>query len=640
MTIPNITKPLLVLIVFFAVLCTWKVTPYQLYGDSTYEAVLEHAYVQDWQFGKDIVYTSGPLSFLSSIHSTGETIWLKAIWNVFRSLLLTFLLFRVTRHLNVLASFLFIAGAMVLVLPNVHFVDRKDIFILGVGGYFLLANRTNHISFVAALLSYAAIASHTKFINFLLVGTLCVLILATGLNQKKFKAALLSVLYLGIAYLAVYALAGQDFQYIVSYLMTSFEAASGYTEAMSLNSDQHLFTLLGVALGGACMLMILYQFRRSFTVRGSLISLWLCALLFVSWKHGFGRDDAAHRISFFTAVFWLFWLTILMQSQDHVKFKGPAIICVILSLLAIFGGYADTKGHFKDYLNYWVVKLPTRAMHMWPPKARANLAERQQKIYEESDLGALQDIVGSRSVDFYGSDQGVALMAGLNYTPRPVFQTMAVYTPGLERLNRDFYERSDSPDHIVISYDPVDLRYATMGDSGMLLTALSKYDLTQFCSAGAVDSKNIFLIFTKRKFPRLVSMELLESGRVNAGSYFDFSKFNNEILWLEMEHQVDAFYQFRKLLWKPKNIYMDVHLEGHIPTFRWVPGMASNGFLVNPLLVTNNLLYNYVNYGDQRIISGVNLHHGDYAESINTSLDFKYNLYRVNGLSVAEGKSR
>jgi len=46
--------------------------------------------------------------------------------------------------------------------------------------------------------------------------------------------------------------------------------------------------------------------------------------------------------------------------------------------------------------------------------------------------------VGGASIDVLGFRQDAAILNGLNYTPHPVFQSYAAYTPGLQRLNTAF----------------------------------------------------------------------------------------------------------------------------------------------------------------------------------------------------------
>lgn len=630
----DVTKGLIALVVFLLVLCTWQVSPYQISGDSAYEAVLEHAYVQNWQFGKDIVYTSGPFSFLSSMHSTGETIWLKAIWNVFRSLLLTYLLFQIARRLSPVTASIFVIGSLILVMPNVHFIDRKDIFILGIGGYLLLSNRRNSLLFIVTFLAYAATVSHAKFVNFLLVCVLCFLLLLLGLSRRQFMSAILAVLYVSLSYLAVYVFSGQRFEYLFSYLISSFEITAGYSEAMARGANFPIFTQVGIGLMAACASLICYRFWRCKSVQVAFISVWLCALLFLSLKHGFSRDDAAHRLSFFAAVFWLFWLLVLTFDSKDLDKRVFTWIAGALSCLALIAVCVDTTGSYQDYLSKWVVGTPSRARLLWPPRAEASLKREQDAIVSRSQFEQLKRIIGDRTVDVYGRDQGLALMSQMNFTPRPVFQSMTVHTPYLEQLNRDFYKSDDSPEFVVMNYHAPDWRLPSFSDSGLVLSLLIDYKLTHSCYVGSGQYQKSLLVFSRREQPVEITYELVDSGRVNGSDKsLDLSEYNQGALWLEMEHKPSLAYRFANFLWKPPIIYIKTETEGDYASNRWIPGMTQSGFLINPLLMENSDFVTHLKGEPARLIKRLSLHNGLVEEVFSRELGFEYKLYRLNGLS-------
>ena len=57
---------------FLALLCLFP-SPYHTIAelDASWQAVLEHAFFNQWQFGKELIFTGGPLSFLYAPTSIG-----------------------------------------------------------------------------------------------------------------------------------------------------------------------------------------------------------------------------------------------------------------------------------------------------------------------------------------------------------------------------------------------------------------------------------------------------------------------------------------------------------------------------------------------------------------------------------------
>jgi hypothetical protein len=92
------------------------------------------------------------------------------------------------------------------------------------------------------------------------------------------------------------------------------------------------------------------------------------------------------------------------------------------------------------------------------------------------DLPALRALVGSASVDVLGFQQGLALNAGFNYRPRPVFQSYAAYSTGLIRLNeRHFLRHAGAPAFLLAKLQPIDRRLASSEDPLTLAAALRGY---------------------------------------------------------------------------------------------------------------------------------------------------------------------
>ena len=92
-----------------------------------------------------------------------------------------------------------------------------------------------------------------------------------------------------------------------------------------------------------------------------------------------------------------------------------------------------------------------------------------------SSLPRLCEIVGRASVDVFGQRQVYALLNGLNYRPRPVFQSYAACNAQLMRLNEEFYLSGSAPQYVMFSLERFDHRFPPLADAMLLRLLLSNY---------------------------------------------------------------------------------------------------------------------------------------------------------------------
>src|SRR5581483_2678422 len=109
--------------------------------------------------------------------------------------------------------------------------------------------------------------------------------------------------------------------------------------------------------------------------------------------------------------------------------------------------------------------------------ARAEfLGESLKRQWALLDMPRTRAALGGGSLDMLGDEQGLLLLNGFRYHPRPAFQSYFAYTPYLLRRNAELLAGEDAPDFLLVKLDPIDGRFPSSEDSLALREAAQRYE--------------------------------------------------------------------------------------------------------------------------------------------------------------------
>jgi hypothetical protein len=378
---------------------------------------------------------------------------------------------------------------------------------------------------------------------------------------------------------------GQSLDGFFQYLWASQQIASGYTEAMSLAPPPRV---LKYALPAAVFFLFalavtcpMARQKRHVIAPAIIIVLFS----FTAWKQGFVRADA-HVLLF------LYFLPVAQGFLFHSAFNGSTLgavrIALVLSYFAVAGlclmaanamfpglPLAQTKSLGERLLanSRSLIALLTPASSV-PGRFPKNLRV-------EDRLSTIAQRVGHSSIDVFNYRQGVALLNDLNYRPRPVIQSYTAYTPDLLRANLDFYRSPSRPSYVLFSLETIDGRFPTLDDALLLPYILANYQ--------PVLAEHHFLLMERTPEPaRNVSYDRVYSANLDIGQKLDITTWNNSPLFLRVSTTPTLLGRILTLLFQPPGFKLEVELdEGSKRDFRFIRRMASEGFLVNPLVENN-----------------------------------------------------
>ena len=309
---------------------------------------------------------------------------------------------------------------------------------------------------------------------------------------------------------------------------------------------------------------------------------WVLGLLLLVWKHSLVRLD---RLHFFDLAVFAPVAAVALEALP-----GPAslartigrvisLICCLLSLYIIEStflpgwvpAFAQVFSQFTSHSKWFI--LPGACQKAMVSELEARRAE--------AELPILRQLAGTTSVDVFGFHQAHALLNGLNYRPRPVFQSYVAYNSQLARLNEEFYRSEAAPEYVLFELASIEHRFPALDDSLALRTLLASYT--------AVTGEREFLLL-KRRISAVPRLKLIQEGGVRSGERLDFGRFPEQNLWLEMEVKPTWWGRVLKLFYRPLPVRLSVWANSSpdvkpIARRQAAASELASGFLCSPFFL-------------------------------------------------------
>jgi hypothetical protein len=524
---------------------------------------LEHRF----QAGVDYVFTYGPLGYFVCPAYYPGLFWWKYAWELAVKAALAAALLAPAAWLPGRVSRVAYVALLLVGLPGT--VDTVYLFgVVVVGLLPLLAERRRGAALLVGGALLVALAL-TKF-TFLLLAVAVWLVWAVALwrdRPRRMAACLGFPLSLG----ALWCLAGQRLSNVPAFLGGSLQIAAGYGDAMCEDGEvRHIKLALAVF---ALLLTFLATYPWAALRRGrSLAGLALLALsLGLVWKHGFVRQASHANFFFAYAPFVPFAAMALLGPAPRRLLRGLLVAALV--------GVCWVGGHSHPSLSAWWGRLQDNGRALLAPRAFAEswAAERAARATEWA-LPNVAARVGREPVDQLSCSQDVLLLNGLNYRPRPAFQSYSAYTPALLAANAAFYRRERAPTYVLWRLEPIDDHPPALEDGPALLEIFRRYRLVQ--------SEKGFLLLQRRPGPSdPVPGRVLWQQSLDFGEELDLSDLPAVPQLVTIEVRDSLHGKVRKALYHPPLLSLRVTTaDGRRHTFRLVPAMSAAGFLLNPLL--------------------------------------------------------
>jgi hypothetical protein len=579
----------------------------------SWEAVLSYAAAHHLQWGRDVVFTFGPLGFLTSDYYWGSFLWPIVLWAGGFALAMTAALMPFLARMPKAIRLPFYVAVPLLTVPvcsdlgfdSFHFLAITLLGTLCLPGERPGTLRLTTTGFVFTVLSLI------KF-TFCIYSIFVILVIVTA-NGRAWRN---TAIFIGSSLLSLFGIcwwSGQSLWSVFLYVGTSTEMAAGYSAAMGL-APTVWDARIGVALLAFLVALVLTTWLGSRNWRERTHSVVIvCAGIFLAWKEGFVRAEA-HVVVFLVYSFFLAallpallgfdWVAEELDERENIlsapvgnmllRRRARALIfgCMFFSLTP----FAAFKGDFKLAVQNGLLARTsdTFSAFIRPATYKLELERQLESMRDKVELPEIRSIVGGDAIDALNLDQDAAILNGLNYKPHPVFQNYSAYTPALQRLNAEFF-KSKRPQYLLWRTGSIDGRFPTLDDGEVVLTILSSY-------SPVTNENGLILWKCKSLTERPYCLTNKHEFSVSLNQWVALPR---EPTWLQIESEQTLFGATQSLLSRYTEMRLEVQLDnGGTRSYRLLPGNARYGFVISPFLYTSDqLLTAEANTNCARIVS-------------------------------------
>jgi len=577
--------------------------------DGSWQYALNYLPHTAYLFGRDAVFTYGPLGFLFRPQNIGNNLAFGLAFQIAMHVLfilaLCYFLYRARHKLQViLFVVLYLAVNLlsygVLHEYNLSLTLAMLLCICFDSNRFLCYGSLSLSGLLAGLLLFTKFSVGIIALSMLFA---CAIIIIYSQRGKAWKRLIVMggsyLLTVSIIAFASMKSAGNIFKWIIY----SLDIANGYGEAMSIEGS-NLTLVLGLLVVAAFLVLVLILWRQKANCLYAALILTLPALM--TFKHAFCRQDIWHELFIFAI---------------------PAMVCVVI-LNAV--GKKEIITCLAGFLVIFSLTAP-----MYQPKSltaqqiydliRGNksmagvgtIVQDNIKMLSNSKAGYLEgrwglsninNIINFKALQRDLDEQGMASLAkdrlpaemvsviksgygalgvipweicycpanGLEWKPGFTLQSYHANTSSLDLRDAANYTGEAAPEYILVEFGTIDYRNIVLDTPAVWLNILSNYEVAYQDNAGR-------LLLKKRIQEVADTRRSLGSVTARADTWIDVPQTNN-LLFANVNMQLNLEGRLARTFFRVTPVYIDLIYEsGRNASYRLVADTARNGLLINYL---------------------------------------------------------
>ena len=568
---------------FIYTLCVfvpWTLPPPPDDLDASWNAVLHWAFVHHLDFGHDLVFTYGPWGFVIVRYLPSTFKWVVAAWTVF-SVGFFAAIWKISRELPSrawgaawAALVITVAGAPLRQYQDVR-MDVLSALLLVI--HFYVDDRPWPAGKV--MLSFGmAWMSLIKFSSLFISLPVVAVVSVDQIARRRIPSML--IVYVA-GYLGLWLLAGQPLSSLAPYLRHSWIVAQGYSDGAELVTlTEHVDIVLFAITCGlllATAVMALGRQRKSL-----LVAAGLMGILLPLFKAGYVRHDLHELIA--TASVALISLAVGAAAWPRTRAiagRGLILVSCIGSLcLTSYSGTVSFRTSEPVFMLLTVAQIPGSVLTAirWGAGS-ASFEEQYARLRQTMPAELKSEIVGS--VDKYSTGQRALVDSGLEYSPRPVFQSYLAYTWELSRLNAEFLAGPRAARTVLFGMQPIDRNYPSLEDAQSWPELLTRYD--------PIDALQSSLVLRRAEAPRGFTLIPLGAGEGRMSHLIRLPD-SDDPIWAVIRPRVTTLGAMRRAIYKLPALLLGVETQSgrDLQSFRLLRSVGEGGFLLSPL-VTDQL---------------------------------------------------
>lgn len=541
--------------------------------DPSWMAVFNAFAFSNTNFSSEIVYTYGPLGFLTSLAYWPGTYWIQVLWWMLTAAAYAWGFYALAGRSGLLLVISGLTAALFLPLQ----VTERDTWMLATLGILALAameGGSTRLRSVSAwlLVAFASVACFTKFSLFVAAFALLLLVDARRFNATRTRP----VLTLGwlSAAVVIWTLLRQAPWDFFGFIGSRLQITNGYADVLAIAGPiAEVPAFLGYCLLIAGAILIGLR-NRGLMERAALIAS--CAvILYLAFTAGMIRHEyrlAGTEMLVLTSVFTA--IIIAARSRFLPAALGGALVvgAVGVHCLAMM---MRPEIEASDHVFSQFRSVPARAERMvglitGDISLQESHDQAMARIRRDYPLPPLRG-----TVDYLGFRNAVVLAHGLDWGGRPVFQDYQAYNPALVARNGAFYASDAAPEHVIVDM----IRFAGSPglslDSGAYVQLLAGYQLRERMDRAA--------LFSRCESPASFTLTPIREVRIDLEEALSLDIDPSRPVWVEMKVNLTLGGALFSRFYKTSDLYLRTRLlNGAQPLYRVPVRAVEAGFLLSP----------------------------------------------------------
>ena len=464
---------------------------------------------------------------------------------------------------------LLVAAPIALVIATLVFAEPVPVLVFAVAVGLVRREFPSRLvpAILAATGALVAVQLLAKLSTGVCVAALCMIALLAAEDRRRQAAWFGGGLTLALS--AGWALAGQSFAAIPSYLSGSLQVISGYSESMGLEAPGGQWEL-GAALVLAAMgaLTILRADALSPSrVRLATMAMWL-VLAFTAFKAGFVRHESNHANVFFGSMLGGLAALPLLRLP-----RSTSLLILLFATMALLASFRvsptdllDPAGRASDYVEQLRTLTDGSATNAEIVRSRGAVA--RAYAVDPTIVAALR----GRTVHVEPYDTSVLWANSLSWKPVPTFQSYVAYTADLDARNAAAFASPDGPERVLRRVTAaVDGRNPAWESPAAIRAMLCNFRATVNVAPWQV---------LARTSNRCGRPRLLQEARARMGESIVVapSPDRRSVVYMEVDGvAVAGLERLVTMLYRAKERHVTL---GGRPAFRLVPGTAADGLIM------------------------------------------------------------
>jgi hypothetical protein len=557
--------------------------------DASWVIAINMAIKQNLVFGRDFIFTFGPLGFLYS----GLPLFIpKFIIMLFHLLLFGAIGFISNFYLQQIKTNLAKAGFFFFTLIiYIELFSEKAFLLLLIFLFFVFYHLYQQKQF--ALIFAGFIALLTFFIK-LNTGLLLTFLLLPYLfftsyfRIEKWSFSFAFVLGYSILLFLFSSLLNVE---VFGYVSNAFGIIHNYNDAVNLPPLPLMFllaVLIILAYGAALLLnvkTILDNRNRLFRI------MYVSMAFFVLFKEGFVRADS-HMMLFFGKIVPL--VSLLYFFEDDKKFKlhlnYTILLTGLLTLIStqVFYGLGEPLTRVRSK----ITKIAYRDVLLGEYEHHREHVLLQQQKFAKFPKRIIKRLEG-KTVDIIPTNISLIYFNDLHYNPRPSIQSYASYSEKLDGLNADKYASQNAPYFIIYAIGSIDNRHPFWDESKTKITMLTHYRVVDSFSIKSnvahLGANEDYILLKRRGKPLNIVEGEKTTFSYQLGDKLEIPKSDN-LVYLQIDFKYTFIGKMMRLFFQPNRLVAEMWCDGFDdPSVNVaIKPILKGGVLINKKVTTIN----------------------------------------------------